>query len=283
MNLPARLYCHDFIAMLTFWGTLSELDIDKYASILILPSYMSHLRRVPFQFDLSQANQNGHEPIVITYQGEGRIEEIRLSPKKHASALLCSICPALQLEQIQIEPCESKAMWQWSRDFGQEQISFRSVPSQLHESSMKHLFSPIMMRIYFEPISPEQKSETSHNFKPEIGYVSVSKRELFIGTELIQHYFAAWLEQLTGKSDSSLDPLPHVEPVSGGFRFISNQFGGELLLHENATFKNLLHFAKLDQSLRQVAEIVRIPFDSNDVKIDGDGIRFRLQSNVPEE
>lgn len=249
--------------MLTFWGLLEESDIESYAASLLLPEYMSHLRRSPFHFDDQPPNPDGRQSLVVVYLGEGRIEEYVLKPRKHAAGLLHSVCPAMNPASIRIPPEES--VWNWSTAFTKKS---KNAPDAVVAPTMRLFFEAV-----FSPIPPE----TAPSFDPAICHVSVSRREMLLGRSVLQHYFNAWLTRLEGRETISPDAL-EIEPIAEGWQFQGDRIGGRFFLQEGDVFRDLLAYAGLARPLGDVADLVEFDFESTAAEIADDGIRFHLNT-----
>lgn len=238
--------------MLTFWGLITESDVDAYVSTLLLPSYMSHLQRQPFRFGRPRAAAD-RQSLLITYHGEGRVEEYEIDAKRHAIGLLKSLCPGIRLEALRIPDAET--IWNWSGDYGRD----------ANDS--------VSMRLYFDPVPQSLPPETVDRFEPARCHVSVSRMEMFIGRPVLERYFAAWIDYLEGTGAGS---MPELEAMAGGVRFYGARLGGELSLQDDEMFRDLLRFCGLARSLEEVSGNVRYDMDHAETEIDEDGFRFRL-------
>lgn len=245
--------------MLTFWGLIEEADVEAYVSTLLLPEYMSHLTRSPFRFEKQPPNPDGLQPLVVTYTGLGRVEEFSIHPEKHASALLRTICPAMDTNSIRIN--EDEAIWNWSSSY--------ALPSDDGEMAGS------AMRIHFEPTVSALPAEVSGEFDPNECYVSVSRKEMFLGRSVLNDYFAAWLNRISGENERKRSDL-NIELIGGGVTFRGERLGGQFFLQDDPDFRELLRFSGLSRTLKDVAETVRLDLDSSETEIDADGFRFRL-------
>lgn len=247
--------------MLTLWGLIEEADVEAYVSTLLLPPYMSHLTRSPFRFDRQPPNPDGLQPLVVTYIGEGRVEEYRIHPEKHAPGLLRTICPAMDLQSIRIEAAEP--VWDWSP-------SYAAADGEDDESD-----GVAAMRIHFEPVFSTLDRETPGTFDPEECYVSVSRKEMLIGRTVLGAYFAAWIDRISGENERK-HAVSEFELIGGGLTFRDERLGGQFFLQDGPAFRELLRFSGLSRILDDVAGIVRLDLDESETEIDLDGFRFRL-------
>lgn len=246
--------------MLTFWGLIEEAEIDAYVSTLLLPPYMSHLRRLPFRFDDQPPNPDGFQPLIVTYTGQGRVEEYPIHPEKHAVELLRSLCPAMDPASIRID--ENEPIWNWSPSY--------SLSRDEDENAVESA-----MRLYFEPAVPMLPVDDSESFDPKQCYVSVSRKEMFLGRPVLNDYFAAWLHRISGENERKHFDLD-IELIGGGVTFRDGRLGGQFFLQDDPSFRDLLRFSGLSRTLEDVAGTVRLDLDVSETEIDIDGFRFRL-------
>ncbi len=251
--------------MLTFWALLEEPDIESYVGTLLLPSYMSYLRRSPIRFAEQPLTDDPQQPIILTYTGDGRMEEFAVHPKKHAVGLLQSVVSQLDAQTVRI--VEDEPIWKWSVDYRNEFTEFDPTAGPA-------------MRLYFEPICLTLPVVFPERFDAKICYVSVSRRELFIGLPVLQAFCGAWIDHLERKSNRDRHEHPVVKTVSGGIVFQGDRIGGEFLLEDDEPFRNLLRFTGLDRSLKEIAEIAVLDWERSETDIDDDGVRFRLISET---
>lgn len=260
--------------MITFWGLLTESDIETYVGGLLLPAYMSYLQRAPFQFEKQPSNPDGRQPLLVTYQGDGRIEDYRIHPKKHAFDLLRSICPGMEAESLLID--EKEPAWHWSPAFSRKQAEAWDFQEP----------TPVSMRIYFKPKRsklPERNAESPSRFDSEQCYVSISRKEMFIGRNVLRDYFSAWLRHLEGSATETAtdgdDPL-EMETICGGMMFQGTRLGGEYILQKGDAFDDLLRYCGLERVLKDVEDNVRLDIETAETEIDEDGFRFYLVSSL---
>ena len=83
--------------MISVWAFVGQPDVEAYAGTLILPPYLSHLHLGAFEFSGQAENRDGREPLRLTYLGDGRLEEYPLFPEDHALAMICLVCPGIDL------------------------------------------------------------------------------------------------------------------------------------------------------------------------------------------
>ncbi|MGL6227470.1 MAG: hypothetical protein ACRC10_12695 [Thermoguttaceae bacterium] len=259
--------------MLSFWAYIDESDIEAFAGTLLLPRYMSHLSLAPFHFGNQYPNSDGRVPLILTYIGEGRVEEMSLEPEQHALDLLHYAIPALKRGMVQLPGQE--AVWNWTLNGSKNQ---------------RHLDSHAGLHVYFEPIvkTLPSLSPESSTFSPFQTYVSVSRKELFLGSQVFSAYFQAWINLLTNhlmleNTASENIPLSFIQSESltldctpNGFTFSTSKMGGELLLENDTVFVDLLRFAGLKEPLNAIADFVVPDLDSPETQIGEVGVLMKL-------
>ena len=237
--------------MLSLWARLSEGDVEAYAGSLVLPPYLAHLRLAPFRLADQARNADGREPLVLTYVGEGRLEEFRLHPQEHALAMIHSVSPAVVASRLQLP--QDDAQWLWDNS----------------EAAAG-------MRIYFAPTSAVLGESGSRPAAQE-AYVSVSRQQAFIGRPIVGAYLKAWLRRL-GIDDSSA-AFQFATP-SAGVELAAGPIGGQYFLDDLATAEDLVRFAGLEQPLAEAREFVEIDLEGGqgDCGIFEEGVRICLAS-----
>lgn len=276
--------------MISFWAQIEESDIEGFAGTVVLPSYMSYLKLSPFRFANQSRNYDGRTPLILTYTGEGRVEEMSLSPEKYASELLSYVLPGLSGESVRIG--KEGTIWMWNAPpsqngeqspdferFGLE-ISSASYPNSTSVESGSH------MKIFFETrdqILPE--NVPAREFSPFQTYVSVSRRELFVGIQILSAYLRNWVRKLTdpefpahpespsGTGESGVHSL---RPSVNGISFTSGKIGGEFILDNDAVFQDLLEFAGLSEPLSEVSQTLVPHLNSPETQIGEIGILLKL-------
>lgn len=88
--------------MISLWAWVGPSDVEAYAASLLLPAYMSHLGLAPFTFASQAPPRDGREPLVLTYVGDGRLEELPLEPKEHALGLIRLVAPGVDVARVQL-------------------------------------------------------------------------------------------------------------------------------------------------------------------------------------
>lgn len=219
--------------MLSLWAILAEADVEAYAGTLVLPSYLAHLCLGPFQFAAQATNTDGREPLVLTYLGEGRLEEYLLEPNSHTLAMVRFVAPGLSVERIQL-PTDD-ACWVWT-DGGHVEPC---------------------LRVYFAPAVLALKKTMPGPVAQE-AYVSVSRRHLFLGRPVVEAYVTAWLQHLGIDAPATFEfgtPAAEIE-------FRAGSVGGQLIVDDRKTIEDLLHFAGLDRPLAQLSPFVTMDLDA---------------------
>lgn len=212
--------------MLSVWAVLSEKDVETYASGLVLPSYLAYLRLEPFHLAAQAPNREGREPLKLVYAGQGRVEDYFLTPEEHATAMIESVCPGLDVSAIRVP--EDDATWSWA-------AGGEGGPS---------------LRIYFSPSTSALGIEGDPPSAEE-AYVSLSRGHVFLGRAMVEAYVEAWLGHLKIAADAVRFEFSR---ASAGVDFTSDHFGGQLLLDDEAMINDLLQFVGLRESLRSVCE-----------------------------
>ena len=228
--------------MLCLWALFDEGAVEGYAGTLVLPAYLAHLELKPFNFASQAANGDGREPLVLTYVGEGRLEEYRLDPKDHALAVIQFVCPGVVASRVQLP--QDDACWHWS-------------PAA--ESGRP-------MRVYFAPTSQTLNERMGRPLAQD-AYVSVSRGHVFIGRPVAEAYIRAWLRRL-GLDDGGAS-FDFAGP-SAAIEFEAGSVGGQMFLDDEVSIRDLLQFAGLDAVLAPLGEIAQLDLDSS--RQDGSGV-----------
>jgi hypothetical protein len=219
--------------MLSLWALIDAGAAEGYAATLVLPPYLAHLELKPFSFASQAGNSDGQEPLVLTYTGEGRLEEYRLYPKDHALAMIRFVCPGVVASRVQLP--QDDASWHWE-------------PAEPGAA----------MRVYFAPTS-QALNERIAQAPAEDAYVSVSRRHAFVGRAVAEAYLRAWLLRL-GLDDRDVR-LDFTAP-SAAIEFTAGAVGGQMLLDDETSTRDLLQAAGLDAALAQLGEYVQLQFDA---------------------
>jgi hypothetical protein len=239
--------------MIFLWANLSEADVEAYAASLVLPAYLSHLQLAPVRFERQAKNSDGREPLVLTYVGQGRLEEYALPPRDHALPMILSACPGIVASRIRVP--EDDAHWVWNTDGDG---------------------SP--MRIYFAPARPLSGPVASSTDDGQ-AYVSVSRGHVFIARPRVEAYVQAWLQRLgIGQTVARFDfPTP-----AGEIEFLAGNVGGQLTLDSLQQARDLAQFAGLGPALGEIREFAQPDLDAGDPSHCGifdEGIYFPLRKD----
>jgi hypothetical protein len=236
--------------MISMWALVSAGDVEAYAATIVLPGYLAHLRLAGLRFTTQQNNCDGHEPLVLTYFGDGRREEFRLAAEEHAAGLIQWVCPGICVARLQLP--RDDAQWHWKT----------AEPCDV-------------MRVYFAPATQVLADDGSRPVAAD-AYVSVSRSRLFVGRATVEAYLQAWLKHL-GLPVGGLG-LDLIAP-SAGIAFAAGRVAGQLFLDDRAALENMVRFAGLGPVLRHVAALVAIDVDTpfqKDCGIFEDGVYVHL-------
>jgi hypothetical protein len=220
--------------MISLWALFRERDVETYAGTLVLPSYLAHLGLGPFGLAAQAPNRDGREPLVLTYLGEGRLEEYRLAPQDHALAMIRFACPGINPARVQLP--QDDASWHWGSAGEAREV----------------------LRIYFAPTSRALGATLGRPIGQE-GYVSVSRRLVFVGRPVVEAYVNAWLERLGIEPGEAKFEFG---TPSSGIEFVAGSVGGQMFVDDRVTIEDLLRFAGLDKVMAQLGEFVALDLDS---------------------
>ena len=235
--------------MISLWAYLTEGDVEAYAATLVLPPYLAHLRLAPFRFDAQACNGDGQEPLLLTYSGEGRIEEYSLDPEQHVLSMIRSVCPKIDESRIQLP--RDDACWHWTNS---------------GEADEK-------MRIYFGPTTEVLHGSTTP-VRSEEAYVSVSRGHAFVGRTVVESYLKTWLARLGIEAEEIRCDF---ETPSAGIEFAAGAVGGQMFLDDDVVAEDLMRFAGLDRAMARVKDFVEIDLDAwGDCGVCRDGIYISL-------
>jgi len=237
--------------MISLWAWVEPSDVAEYAASLVLPAYMSHLGLAPFTFASQLPHRDGREPLVLTYVGDGRLEELRLEPKEHALGLIRLVAPGIVVSRVQLP--QDDASWFWNAAEG----------------------SGGRMRVYFAPTAAALGLRSAEA-PADRAYVSVSRGHVFLGRGAIEEYLRAWLGHLGLNADGLQVELG---TPSGAVDLSAGPIGGQMLL-DDVTIEDLLRFARLDTILAQLGEFVALsaaPDADHSAAVVPEGIRIPLR------
>ena len=240
--------------MIFLWANLSEADVEAYAASLVLPAYLSHLELAPVRFERQPKNCDGREPLVLTYVGEGRLEEYPLLPREHALPMILSVGEGIVASRIRVP--KDDAQWVWN-------VNGNGPP----------------MRIYFAPARPLLGSAATPavaSADDRQAYVSVSRGHVFIARRWVEAYVQAWLQRLGSPETVTRFDFP---TPSGEVEFLAGSMGGQLTLDGLEQAQDLAQFAGLGSALGAIREFARPDLDAGDPARCGifeDGVYFPL-------
>ncbi len=260
--------------MFSFRVFLTERDIAAYTNTLLMPSYMSHLCRETLDIDNQPQNVNGKESLKIYYSGEGRFEEISLDPDNHALAILSSLTCKPDPGKILLP---SDSIWTWSAS--------EKYPED-------HSFT---VNLYFKPKNELLDRESPIIYSPREAYASVSRRELFLGNQVIKKYVLERIRNVLAEDSPLLrDPVflyekDDVDSLNGfefsragdGYRFRFDNIAGELIFDSIDIVRDLVHFARLDRALQYLSEFVCIDWKQVRPEISQEGFSLALKNPDP--
>ncbi len=221
--------------MLSMWAFLKESDVEAYLASVVLPSYLSHLRLRPFQFSWQSTNCDGQEPLMVIYEGGGRLEEYALHPEEHTLPMIRSVCPRIDTSRIQLP--RDDARWHWTTS---------DEPPQ-------------RMRIYFAPTT-HSLCRSGPAAPSQRAYVSVSRGHVFIDRTSVESYLKAWLDCL------GIDPAAFTldfDTPSGDVAFATDAVGGQMFLDDDVIAHDLVRFAGLEPALMHVDRFAEVDMDSD--------------------
>jgi hypothetical protein len=243
--------------MLFLWANLTEADVEAYAASLVLPGYLSHLQLAPVDFHRQPKNSDGREPLVLTYVGQGRLEDYPLFPCDHALPMILSACAGIVASRIRVP--EDDAHWVWNANCDG---------------------SP--MRIYFAPARPLLGPAVAPASDPR-AYVSVSRGHVFIARPAVEAYVQAWLQRLGIRETATRFDFP---TPSGEVEFLAGSVGGQLTLDGLEQAQDLAQFAGLGPALGEIREFAKPDLDASDQARCGifeDGVYFPLRKDERQE
>lgn len=238
--------------MLSLQALVTEHDVEQYASQLVLPPYLSHLRLAPFELQRQSPSSDGREPLELTYLGEGRLEQFALESEPHAVGILRFVLPGVDVSRIRLPQDDARWHWSSNSDAG-----------------------PPTLRIYFSPTC-ESLGEDNQPPPVEQAYVSVSRGHVFIGRALVELYIKTWLARLDVHETIGQFTF---SPGSEGVEFVGSSVGGQLLFDGAVVSEDLIRFAGLGSATREAAALVESfdgPADGGDFGVFEDGVYLHL-------
>lgn len=252
--------------MLSFKAIITEQDIENYTRSLILPSYMAYLTMDPFHFSDQAYNANGREPLIVSYSGEGRLEEVSLDPCDHALSILFEA-------QLGIDPSKivlpADAVWNWS---GCSEMKDR-------EGSMN---------LFFLSRNRFLEYESKMIFSAREAYISVSRHELFLSQSIIKEYLmerirvimlpdSPYMNLLSQKGMEELNSDSQSFSMStapDGFRFSLGKIEGSFTIDSPEIFKDLLLFAHLERAYGMIEEYIQFDWKKALPRLFDNGLYF---------
>ena len=236
--------------MISLWVVARESDIEAYAATLLLPSYLAHLQLAPLRFAEQAPVRDGREPLVLTYLGEGRLEQYGLDPREHALGLIRFLSPGIDTSRIQLP--QDDAAWLWPD------------PADCHA-----------MRIYFSATAQVLNQSLDEPIGQQ-AYVSVSQQIAFVGRPVLDRYLRAWLGRLAIADD---DLTLGLGAASGALEFQAGPVVGQMLVDDEVSSADLLRFAGLDRIVAELSGTVALdaaPPRCKPYGVRDDGVYLRL-------
>jgi hypothetical protein len=236
--------------MIALWVVVREVDVEAYAATLLLPSYLAHLELAPLDISRQSPVQEGREPLVLTYTGEGRLEQYALDSREHALGLIRFLCPGGDTSRLQIPQDDAVWLWPAPGDGHALRVYFSATAQVLHRS----LDAPVGQQ----------------------AFVSVSRLTAFVGRGIVESYLRAWLAHLNITQDGLIVSLGK---SSGEVEFQAGAVAGQLQVDDPVSAADLLRFAGLDRRLAELAELVELDFSppaAESCGVRDDGVYLRL-------
>ena len=278
--------------MISLWVLLNEKEMDNYVKTLILPEYMSHLSVCPFRFSQQTPNTTGREPLIVAYSGDCRLEEILLTPEKHALAMIDSLRQKPDRNKILLS---TDAIWTWPTipgayhgsvidRFNENRFKKNGLERQVEDQSDSGS-SSLSMRIYIHPIVEPEVTFTDR-FPTEWAYISVSRGELFISRTIIAKYIEQYCLLLMdqtendshrnpGKSpgkDEKTQPVFEMSTVSGGYAFQLGSIAGEMIINTDDEIERIMASAGLLKAIQQLSVACPVNWQNGNKQISDSGI-----------
>ncbi len=242
--------------MIALWVVARETDVAAYATTLLLPGYLAHLELAPLDISRQLPVRDGREPLLLTYRGEGRLEQFPLDPGEHALGLIRFLCPGVDTSRIQLPQDDAAWLWPAPDDGHALRVYFSSTAQVLHRS-------------LDEPVGQQ-------------AYVSVSRLTAFVGRSIVERYLHAWLEHLNIATDGLVAGLGG---PSGEVEFQAGAVAGQMLVDDPVSAADLLRFAGLDRRLEELADLVHLDFSqppTDSYGVREDGVYLRLVPKAEE-
>ncbi|MDO5580896.1 MAG: hypothetical protein Q4G69_07155 [Planctomycetia bacterium] len=273
--------------MLFYKAFINEQDIENYTRSLILPSYMAYLTMDPFHFADQMYNANGRESLIVSYSGEGRLEEVALDPETHASAILRESHFGIDLSKVLLP---EDSCWNWS---GNSERKDQKI-----------------MNLFFLPRDPFLGYESKEIFAARDAYISVSRQELFLSRKIIREYLMERLrailfpdspymlilanddpeeakmsssDQFSRYEDSEEDGEEEktdggsrfsLNTAPDGFRFTIGKLEGSFTIDSPEIFRDLLQFAHLERAYKMIEEYIHFDWTNAIPRTEEEGLFF---------
>jgi len=236
--------------MIALWVVARDVDVEAYAATLLLPGYLAHLELAPLDISRQSPVRDGREPLMLTYVGEGRLEQFALEPREHALGLIQFLCPGVDTSRTQLPQDDAAWLWPAPGDGHALRVYFSATAQVLHRS----LDTPVGQQ----------------------AFVSVSRLTVFVGRGIVESYLRAWLAHLNIAQEGLVASLGR---PSGEVEFQAGAVAGQLLVDDPVSAADLLYFAGLDRRLAELAELVELDFSRPAAESCGvreDGVYLRL-------
>lgn len=233
--------------MLAFVAKIFSEDVAAYMSTMIVPAYLRNMQLETVQFPIDQPSP-GQQVLKLLYTTHGRVEDYELEAEKHAFPLLQNTFPTLKIERTR--RVEKDSLWTWGPD---------------------------SMKIYFTPKDPFLR----HNGPPcdisEV-YVSISRCQLFLSYQLLEHYFRRQYQRLGLEWEVGTEVK--WDDGLGGVLCSAEKVSAQWILTEEQEIEDILHFAQMVSVLEDIRPWVSLDFEEwmrNPPQFQTQGIFFPLK------
>ncbi|MDO4576473.1 MAG: hypothetical protein Q4D98_14805 [Planctomycetia bacterium] len=239
--------------MFVFITEILPEQIATYMASVLMPEYLQNLQLEPIVFDLRALNSDGTQPLLLHYSAHGRYEDFELRPEEHLLPLLETTLWGLRCEEITQIP--DAVLWTWNAD---------------------------AMTVCFRPRRTE-RGKVGPACGVDEGFVSVSRRRIFLSFSLFQRYFAEQYQQI------GLE-MPEEATVGwdagvGGVACLGKPVSAQFLLSDAAAVRDILQFSRLDKTLEHVCRWVRVPWEAltqREIEVTSDGVYLPLETTGEE-
>ena len=229
----------------------------------------------PFDFGIQSHNGDGRMPILLRYSGQGRREEIHLTPEKHGKRLVQRLTNGVNLAKIAF--ADDGVLWNWTtwgRDFSSADLGEKGEGFENGGGKTANEGTP-SLRVFFHLKAAALGERSRRPFSPDEAFVSVSRREIFMAHRVMEDYITARYRQLLLDPDAD-GPEPAIDYSAGTYSFRFGALCGTLIPDDREISDDILLFAGLKEPLEQVAEYLTDPPSPFRVQFDADGVRLRL-------